>query len=116
LWRAGRWPGTHGHAGAGGVPTPRRALPEGPGRLADPELGAAADDARELAERLTRGQGRLFSLGIYVTARGTDADEAAAETARLRALLDSLMLQAVPTTWRALQTSFKVIPRRRSTH
>ena len=80
------------------------------GRLADPELGAAADDARELAERLARGEGRLFSLGVYVTARGADADEAGAETARLRALLDSLMLQAVPTTWRALQGWLSTLP------
>ncbi|MDQ1437485.1 MAG: hypothetical protein QOK43_1114 [Acidimicrobiaceae bacterium] len=87
-----------------------RRLDADKGRLADPELGAAADDARELAERLARGQGRLFSLGVYVTARGADTDEAGAETARLRALLDSLMLQAVPTTWRALQGWLSTLP------
>ena len=87
-----------------------RRLDADKGRLADPELNAAADDARGLADRLARGEGRLFSLAVYLTARGADRDAAAAETARVRALLDSLMLHAVPATWRALQGWVSTLP------
>jgi type IV secretory pathway VirB4 component len=87
-----------------------RRLDANKGRLGDPDVRAAAEDARELADRLARGDGRLFSLGVYVTARGADADEAGKEAARLRALLDSMMLSAVPTTWRALQGWLSTLP------
>lgn len=87
-----------------------RRLDASKGRLVDPEIAAAADDARDLAERLARGDGRLFSLGLYLTVRGRDDDEAAAEATRLRALLDSLMLHAVPSTWRALQGWLSTLP------
>lgn len=87
-----------------------RRLEADKGRLADPELSAAADDARELAERLARGEGRLFSLGLYLTVRGSDNETAEAEAARLRALLDSLMLHSVPSTWRALQGWLSTLP------
>src|SRR4051812_11115266 len=36
-------------------------------RLDDPELEAAADDARELAYRVARGEGKLFRVGLYLT-------------------------------------------------
>lgn len=80
------------------------------GRVADPELAAAVDDARELGDRLARGDGRLFSLGCYLTLRGGAEDEALSERDRLRSLLNSLMLDAVPTTWRALQGWLTTLP------
>lgn len=80
------------------------------GRLGDPEVDAAAEDARALAERLARGQARLFSLGLYATVRGADEAEADAETARLRTVLDSLLLDSVPATYRALEGWLTTLP------
>jgi len=37
------------------------------GHLDDPDTEAAADDARDLAYRLARGEGKLFRLGLYLT-------------------------------------------------
>ena len=37
------------------------------GRLLDPHVEAATEDAYDLSARLARGEGRLFRLGLYVT-------------------------------------------------
>ena len=37
------------------------------GQLDDPDREAAADDARDLAYRLARGEGKLFRLGLYLS-------------------------------------------------
>src|SRR5688500_15152768 len=36
------------------------------GRLADPTIDAAAQDAEELAARLARGESRMFRSGLYL--------------------------------------------------
>jgi type IV secretory pathway VirB4 component len=87
-----------------------RRLDASKGRLPDPSLEASAEDAHELAGRLARGQGRLFSLGLYATARGADEDELARESTRLRALCDSLLLDTVPSTFRSLQGWMTTLP------
>ena len=80
------------------------------GRLVDPEVEVAADDAHEFAGRLARGEGRLFRVGLYATARGTDEQQLAHEAARLRALLGSLLLDAHPATYRTLQGWLSTLP------
>jgi type IV secretory pathway VirB4 component len=80
------------------------------GRLADPALDVSAEDARDLAERLARGEGRLFSLGLYATARGADADDLDRQATRLRAVLDSLLLDSFPATFRALPGWLTTLP------
>jgi len=80
------------------------------GRLADPEVEVAAADAHELAGRLARGEGRLFRVGLYVTVRAADAHELAQETARLRALLGSLLLDAHPASYRTVQGWLATLP------
>ncbi|MDQ1439258.1 MAG: hypothetical protein QOK43_2887 [Acidimicrobiaceae bacterium] len=87
-----------------------RRLDASKGRLPDPSLDASAEDARDLAGRLARGQGRLFSLGLYATARGSDEEELARESTRLRALCDSLLLDTVPSTFRSLQGWMTTLP------
>lgn len=87
-----------------------RRLDASKGRLPDPSLDVAAQDARDLADRLARGQGRLFSLGLYAAARGADGDELDRESTRLRALCDSLLLDTVPTTFRSLQGWITTLP------
>ncbi|GAA2213293.1 hypothetical protein GCM10009850_087550 [Nonomuraea monospora] len=73
------------------------------GRLADFAAEAAADDATELADSLARGHGRLFKVGLYLTINAATEPELAAEVERVRALASSLLLNAQPTTFRALQ-------------
>ncbi|GLZ16269.1 hypothetical protein Acsp04_65040 [Actinomadura sp. NBRC 104425] len=80
------------------------------GRLADFAAEAAADDAAELAASLARGHGRLFRLGLYLTVHAADADELEAETQRVRALAASLLLDAQPVTFRALQGWVATLP------
>ncbi|MER6007957.1 ATP-binding protein [Nonomuraea angiospora] len=73
------------------------------GRLADFAAEAAADDATDLADSLARGHGRLFKVGLYLTVNAASEPELAAEVERVRALASSLLLDAQPATFRALQ-------------
>jgi type IV secretory pathway VirB4 component len=72
-------------------------------RLGDVEVEAAAEDARELAGRLARGEGRLFRVGLYVTVRGRNQVELEEQTDSVQALLSSLLLDAYPASYRSLQ-------------
>lgn len=87
-----------------------RRLDASKGRLPDPALDVSAEDARDLAERLARGEGRLFSLGLYATVRGEDPDDLGRQGERLRALLDSLLLDPVPATFRAREGWLTTLP------
>ena len=87
-----------------------RRVERGRGRLADPGLEAAAGDAEELAGALARGEGRLFAVGLYVTVRACSPAELERETARLRALLASMLIDAHPATYRALQGWVTTLP------
>jgi len=80
------------------------------GRLDDPHLETAADDAQELARRLASGDGRLLRVGLYVTVRGHTHAELDREVARVQGLLGSLLLDAHPTTFRALQGWITTLP------
>ncbi|WP_328818205.1 VirB4 family type IV secretion system protein [Nonomuraea cypriaca] len=73
------------------------------GRLTDFAAEAAADDATTLADSLARGHGRLFKVGLYLTVHASTEPELAAEVERVRALASSLLLDAQPATFRALQ-------------
>ncbi|GGL42592.1 VirB4 family type IV secretion system protein [Planomonospora parontospora] len=73
------------------------------GRLADFATEAAADDATDLAASLARGHGRLFAVGLYLTVHAATQEGLAAEIERVQALAASLLLDAQPTTFRALQ-------------
>jgi type IV secretory pathway VirB4 component len=87
-----------------------RRLDDDHGRLADLEVEAAAEDAHDLARRVARGEGRLYSVGLYVTVRGKDPDEADAEADRVRTLCASLLLDAHPVTFRSLQGWTTTLP------
>jgi type IV secretory pathway VirB4 component len=80
------------------------------GRLDDPETEAAAEDARELAYRIARGEGKLFRLGLYLTIHGSSEAELTAEVAAVRALASSLLLVTVPATFRSLQGWATTLP------
>ena len=80
------------------------------GRLADPGLEAAAADAEALAGRLARGEGKLFRVGLYFTVHARDLPSLEAECARLRATCASLLLDAQPASYRALQGFATTLP------
>jgi type IV secretory pathway VirB4 component len=80
------------------------------GRLADPMTEAAADDAADLADRIARGQSRLFRVAIYLTVHATtvaDLDEA---VAHVRATAASVLLDTQPITFRQLQGWICTLP------
>jgi hypothetical protein len=79
-------------------------------RLADPEVDVAADDARDLAARLARGEEKLFRLGLYLTVHAPDPDTLDVECTRVRGLVSSLLLDVTPTTFRQLQGWVTTLP------
>jgi type IV secretory pathway VirB4 component len=73
------------------------------GRLDDPELDAAAQDAADLTARIARGEGRLFRVGLYLTVHANSQEELAGRVAEVDALASSLLLDTARVTWRQLQ-------------
>jgi hypothetical protein len=73
------------------------------GRLADPAVDTAVADAEDMAAGLARGDGRLFTVGLYLTVHAESAEQLDAEVAAVHAVASSLLLDVVPVTWRALQ-------------
>jgi type IV secretory pathway VirB4 component len=73
------------------------------GRLLDPQIEAATEDAYDLSARVARGEGKLYRVGLYLTVHTTDRQSLADETAAVRALAASLLLDAQPTSYRSLQ-------------
>jgi type IV secretory pathway VirB4 component len=79
-------------------------------RLDDPDLDAAAEDAADLSRRIARGDGRLFRFGLYLTVHAPDEKALAEEVSALRSLCASLLLDAKPATYRALQGWVSTLP------
>ncbi|MHB1850281.1 MAG: VirB4 family type IV secretion system protein [Acidimicrobiales bacterium] len=80
------------------------------GRLADPDVEVAAEDARELAAGLARGEQKLFRVALVLTVHAGDEKLLDAECARVRALCASMLLDARPATWRSLQGWATTLP------
>jgi type IV secretory pathway VirB4 component len=77
-----------------------RRLDADKGRLGDPTVEAAAEDAAELAARLARGAAKLFRTGIYLTIHAKTPDELTEVSAQVRAAAASVLLDIQPATWR----------------
>lgn len=73
------------------------------GHLLDPTIEVAADDAQDLANRLARGEARLFRIGLTVTVRARDVAALDQGVARIRAILAALLIDLRPTTFRQLE-------------
>ena len=80
------------------------------GRLGDPDVEVAAEDARDLAAGLARGEQKLFRVGLYLTVHARSEKALEAECARVRALCSSMLLDAQPATWRTLQGWTSTLP------
>ena len=72
------------------------------GRLLDPHTDAATEDAYALADRVARGEGRLFQVGLSLTVHAASPTELAERVADVRALAASMLIDAHPTPYRAL--------------
>jgi type IV secretory pathway VirB4 component len=79
-------------------------------RLVDHTLEAAAQDAEELAARLARGESRLFRSGLYLSVSAFSRAELEQRCERVRALCASLLLHAVPATFRPAQGWLTTLP------
>jgi type IV secretory pathway VirB4 component len=80
------------------------------GRLVDPDVEVAADDARDLAAGLARGEQKLFRVGLYLTVHARSEKHLEAECARVRAVCASMLLDAQPATWRMLAGWSSTLP------
>ncbi|TCJ34515.1 VirB4 family type IV secretion system protein [Parafrankia sp. BMG5.11] len=80
------------------------------GKLADPELDAAAQDAGELARQVARGEARLFRVGLYLTVYADGREELAEEAARVTALAHSLLLTVRRARYRTVQGWVSTLP------
>lgn len=79
-------------------------------RLDDPELDTAAADAAELAGRVAAGAGRLFSVALTLTVHARSRRELSEQVVEVRGIAASLLLDAHPTTWRAVQGYVTTLP------
>ncbi len=80
------------------------------GRLTDPVLAAAVEDADELAGALARGESRLFRSGVYLSVSAGSREELEHRTERVKALCASMLLHVVPATFRALDGWLSTLP------
>ncbi|MCO1575904.1 ATP-binding protein [Crossiella sp. SN42] len=76
----------------------------------NPLAQAAAEDAEELSHRIACGQGKLFRLGLYLTVHAGSEEELIEEIAAVHALTASLLLEAAPCSYRALQGWVSTLP------
>jgi hypothetical protein len=80
------------------------------GRLFDPQVEAATEDAYDLSARVARGEGNLFRVGLYLTVHAPSERALADEVGALRSLCASLLLDAKHTTYRSLQGWVSTLP------
>jgi type IV secretory pathway VirB4 component len=78
--------------------------------ISDPMMEVAADDAEDIARSIARGESRLFRLGLYITLRADTLEALDAETYKVKVLCSSLLLDARPTTYRALEGWLTTLP------
>ncbi|GGU39623.1 hypothetical protein GCM10010178_34910 [Lentzea flava] len=80
------------------------------GRLSDPHVEAATEDAYDLSSRVARGEGKLFRVGLYLTIHAASEKSLTDEVAAVRSLCASLLLDAKHTTYRSLQGWVSTLP------
>jgi type IV secretory pathway VirB4 component len=80
------------------------------GKLGDPGVSAAADDAADLAERVARGAAKLFRTGVYITVHAATEQALVEACAQVRAAASSVLLDVQPLTHRHLQGWTSTLP------
>ncbi|WP_063821773.1 PrgI family protein [Nocardia pneumoniae] len=82
----------------------------GRGRLSDPQVDVAVEDAAELSARVARAEARLFRVGVYLTVHADTEAELADEVAAVRALAASLLVDTCTLSYRAAQGWATTLP------
>jgi type IV secretory pathway VirB4 component len=80
------------------------------GKLGDPGVDAAAQDAADLADRIARGAAKLFDTGIYITVHAATEDALAEACAQVRAAAAATLIEVHPVTHRHLQGWTSTLP------
>ncbi|WP_225732215.1 MULTISPECIES: PrgI family protein [unclassified Nocardia] len=80
------------------------------GRLPDPQIDVAVEDAAELSARVARGEGHLYRVGVYMSVHAGSEAELAEEVAAVRALAASLLIDTCHLTYRAVQAWTATLP------
>ena len=80
------------------------------GSLADLAVAAAAEDAHQLADRLARGESRLFRAALYLTITAATERELNEAAQRLRTLCSSQLLSCFPASFRAHEGWLSSLP------
>lgn len=82
----------------------------GRGRLTDPQIDVAVEDAADLSARVARAEARLFRVGVYLTVHAESEAELADEVAAVRALAASLLVDTCTLSYRAAQAWVTTLP------
>ncbi|MGV9722272.1 TraG/VirB4 family ATPase [Nocardia beijingensis] len=82
----------------------------GRGRLTDPQVDVAVEDAADLSARVARAEARLFRAGVYLTVHAASETELADEVAAVRALAASLLVDTCTLSYRAAQAWVTTLP------
>ncbi|MET8779457.1 PrgI family mobile element protein [Nocardia sp. NPDC004654] len=80
------------------------------GRLTDPQVDVAVEDAADLWARVARAEARLFRVGVYLTVHADSETELADEVAAVRALAASLLVDTCTLSYRAAQAWVTTLP------
>ncbi|MFE3196311.1 PrgI family mobile element protein [Nocardia sp. NPDC059240] len=80
------------------------------GRLPNPQIDVAVEDATDLSARIARGEGRLFRVGVYLSVHADSEAELAEEVAAVRTLAASLLIDTCPLTYRAVPAWTTTLP------
>lgn len=68
------------------------------GKVQDPQITAALEDARDLEEKLVKGVERFFQFSFYITIPADSLEELESTTKRIQGVLGSLLIVAKNTT------------------
>ena len=68
------------------------------GKVIDPSVQVALDDALTLQEQLAKGSEKFFQFGLYITLNATTIEELNQTTKEVTAMLGALLIIARPTT------------------
>ena len=80
------------------------------GRLDDPDVEAAAQDAADLAGRIARGESQLHNIAVYVTVHAPTPEELTKAVTRIRAAATAAMIDLRPATARQIPGLFSCLP------
>jgi len=80
------------------------------GRIVDPKVQAALEDARELQEELTKGSERFFRFNFYITIPANNKKELDRVTEQVLGTLGSLMINAKKATLQMEQGFKSTLP------